>query len=141
FVDLAHRQHDVSVRLRQSVRADIPMHIEVGDHAALDELRADEITRQLDPLFLGHLAGNGELDLARELPVLAQLGGLDRVPKLLPVAKSGLIELSDDDRAAIFGLLVEGAAILRTEQRDEALTLWRRRGRRAFDADAFSRDP
>ena len=57
---------------------------------------------------------------------LIELGGL--------VAKAGLIELTDDDRAVIFGLLVEAAARLRTEQREQALALWRRRGRRAFAA-------
>jgi hypothetical protein len=57
---------------------------------------------------------------------LIELGGL--------VAKAGLIDLTDDDRAAIFGLLVAGAATLRSEQRERALTLWRRRGKRAFDA-------
>ena len=56
---------------------------------------------------------------------LIELGGL--------VAKSGLVELTDDDRAVILGLLVEGAAILRSERGTEALTLWRRRGRRAFE--------
>jgi hypothetical protein len=55
---------------------------------------------------------------------LIELGGL--------VAKAGLVELTDDDRAVIFGLLVDGAATLRGERRDEALALWRRRGQRAF---------
>ena len=55
---------------------------------------------------------------------LIELGGL--------VAKAGLIELTDDDRAVIFGMLVEGAATLRSERRDQALALWQRRGRRAF---------
>lgn len=61
---------------------------------------------------------------------LIELGGL--------VVKSGLVELTDDDRAAIFGLMVEGAATLRSERGDEALTMWRRRGNRAFNADAHS---
>ena len=56
---------------------------------------------------------------------LIELGGL--------VAKAGLIELTEDDRAVIYGLLVESAATLRSERRDHALLLWRRRGRRAFD--------
>ena len=56
---------------------------------------------------------------------LIELGGL--------VAKAGLVELTDDDRAVILGLLVEGAAILRSERGAEAMTLWRRRGRRAFE--------
>ena len=55
---------------------------------------------------------------------LIELGGL--------VAKAGLIELTDDDRAVIFGLLLGGAAMLQSERRDEMLTLWRRRGKRTF---------
>ncbi|MBY8829942.1 conjugal transfer protein TraD, partial [Hephaestia mangrovi] len=50
------------------------------------------------------------------------------------VAKAGLVELTDDDRAVIFGLLDEAAAKLRSAERDQLLILWRRRGRRAFDA-------
>ena len=56
---------------------------------------------------------------------LIELGGL--------IAKADLIALTDDDRAVIFGLLVEAAATLRSERRDQALTLWRRRGKRAFN--------
>jgi hypothetical protein len=55
---------------------------------------------------------------------LIELGGL--------VAKAELIELTGDDRAVILGLLVEAAARLRGEDREQALTLWRRRGVRAF---------
>ena len=56
---------------------------------------------------------------------LIELGGL--------VAKAGLIELTDDDRAVIFGALVEVAARLRGDDRDQMLVLWGRRGKRAFD--------
>ncbi|MDF7773778.1 conjugal transfer protein TraD [Sphingomonas sp. AOB5] len=56
---------------------------------------------------------------------LIELGGL--------IAKAGLIELTGDDRAVIFGLMVESAATLQSEHRDQALALWRRRGRRAFE--------
>ncbi len=56
---------------------------------------------------------------------LIELGGL--------VAKAGLIELTDDDRAVIFGALVDVAAQLRCDDRDQMLVLWRRRGKRAFD--------
>lgn len=58
---------------------------------------------------------------------LIELGGL--------VAKAGLIDLTDDDRAVIFGLMIEGATTLRSERRDKAITLWRRGGKRAFEAD------
>lgn len=56
---------------------------------------------------------------------LIELGGL--------VAKAGLIELTDDDRAAIFGILIEAAAKLSGEDREQSLLLWRRRGKRAFN--------
>lgn len=55
---------------------------------------------------------------------LIELGGL--------VQKAGLVELTDDDRAVIFGALVEVAARLRGEDREQALTLWRRSGKRGF---------
>lgn len=55
---------------------------------------------------------------------LIELGGL--------VAKAGLVELTDDDRAVIYGVMVEAAATLRGEHREQVLTLWRRRGKRAF---------
>jgi len=55
---------------------------------------------------------------------LIELGGL--------VVKSELVELTEDDRAVLFGLLVEAAAKLRGPERDQILLLWRRRGRREF---------
>lgn len=57
---------------------------------------------------------------------LIELGGL--------VAKAQLVELIDDDRAVLFGALIEIAARLQSEEREQVLTLWRRRGKRAFDA-------
>jgi len=59
---------------------------------------------------------------------LIELGGL--------VAKAGLIELVDDDRAVLFGALLNLAATLQGDDREQALLLWRRRGKRAFEADA-----
>lgn len=56
---------------------------------------------------------------------LIELGGL--------IAKADLVALTDDDRAVLFGLLVEAAAKLRSDNREQQLALWRRRGKRAFD--------
>ncbi|MEN2791456.1 conjugal transfer protein TraD [Sphingomonas oligophenolica] len=58
---------------------------------------------------------------------LIELGGL--------VAKSGLVELTDDDRAAIFGALLDAASQLRSADRGQQLLLWRRRGKREFGID------
>jgi hypothetical protein len=55
---------------------------------------------------------------------LIELGGL--------VAKAGLIDLTGDDRAVIFGALVEASARLGGDEREQLLAIWRRRGRRAF---------
>jgi len=58
---------------------------------------------------------------------LIELGGL--------VTKAGLVELTDDHRAVIFGGLLASAAVLSGEDRDRALVSWRRKGARAFAAD------
>ena len=63
---------------------------------------------------------------------LIELGGL--------IAKAGLTELTDDDRAVIFGILIEAAARLRSPDREQALATWRRRGRRAFEEATGARD-
>ena len=59
---------------------------------------------------------------------LIELGGL--------VVKADLVELTDDDRATLYGAFLATAAMLRSEQREEALVAWRRRGKRAFEAEA-----
>ena len=59
---------------------------------------------------------------------LIELGGL--------VAKAGLVELTDDDRAVIFGILIDASATLRGVDCETALAVWRRRGKRAFNGSA-----
>ena len=64
---------------------------------------------------------------------LIELGGL--------VQKAGLVELVDDDRATLLGAMLEAADILRgfgrhDERPADRKALWRRRGLRAFDAEA-----
>jgi len=55
---------------------------------------------------------------------LIELGGL--------VVKSGLVELANDDRTVLYGAFLELAFMLQGENHKQTLTLWRRRGRRAF---------
>ena len=64
---------------------------------------------------------------------LIELGGL--------VAKAGLVELTNDDRAVIYGGLLAVADQLRGEDRERSLVLLGRRGHRAFEAEAISRRP
>jgi Conjugal transfer protein TraD len=55
---------------------------------------------------------------------LIELGGL--------VQKAKLVELTDDDRAVLLGAFLAVAAKLQGDEREQAITLWRRRGQRAF---------
>ncbi|MEZ5711018.1 MAG: conjugal transfer protein TraD [Blastomonas sp.] len=58
---------------------------------------------------------------------LIELGGL--------VVKAGLVELADDDRATLYGAFLTVAAKLRGEEREQALVLWKRKGKRAFEME------
>jgi Conjugal transfer protein TraD len=58
---------------------------------------------------------------------LIELGGL--------VQKAGLVELTDDDRAVLLGAFLTVAAKLRSEEREQALVLWKRKGKRAFESE------
>ena len=55
---------------------------------------------------------------------LIELGGL--------VVKSGLVELTKDDRTALYGGFLELVLQLQPAMREQVITLWRRRGGRAF---------
>lgn len=59
---------------------------------------------------------------------LIELGGL--------VAKAGLVDLTDDDRATLYGSFLAIADRLRSEERGNALVVWQRKGKRAFKAEA-----
>jgi hypothetical protein len=59
---------------------------------------------------------------------LIELGGL--------VQKAGLVDLTDDDRATILGGLLDLADRLQGEDRNSLREVWRRRGLRAFEAEA-----
>lgn len=56
---------------------------------------------------------------------LIELGGL--------VQKAGLVDLADDDRATLYGAMLELATKARED--GDMLALWKRRGKRAFDAE------
>jgi hypothetical protein len=59
---------------------------------------------------------------------LIELGGL--------VVKAGIIELTGDDRATIFGALLWMADKLRSDQGKHARALWAAKGKQAFEADS-----
>jgi len=58
---------------------------------------------------------------------LIELGGL--------VQKAGLVDLADDDRATIYGALLDLVTRPQTDDVGDTLALWKRRGKRAFDAE------
>jgi hypothetical protein len=58
---------------------------------------------------------------------LIELGGL--------VAKADLVDLAQDDRAVLYGALLEIADRLKAQDRDGIRQHWRRRGQRAFAID------
>lgn len=58
---------------------------------------------------------------------LIELGGL--------VMKAGLVDLTDDDRATLYGAFLDVAVRLQGEGRDTMVTLWKRRGKRAFETE------
>lgn len=62
---------------------------------------------------------------------LIELGGL--------VQKAGLVDLADDDRATLYGAMLDLAA--RAREDGNMLALWKRRGKRAFDAETASTEP
>ncbi len=59
---------------------------------------------------------------------LIELGGL--------VQKAGLIDLTNDDRATLYGAMLDLTARAGGDDADDVLALWKRRGKRAFDAEA-----
>ncbi|MGU3392431.1 conjugal transfer protein TraD [Sphingomonas sp. M1A8_2b] len=61
---------------------------------------------------------------------LIELGGL--------VQKAGLVDLTDDDRATIYGALLELVGRARADDTGNTLALWKRRGKRAFDTEGTS---
>src|SRR3546814_13305554 len=65
----------------ESVGPDVPMDIEVGDHACINELALHKVAGKLDALRLDHLAGACELDLPGGLRIHAVFYGLDTFPK------------------------------------------------------------
>jgi hypothetical protein len=58
---------------------------------------------------------------------LIELGGL--------VRKSGLVDLTGDDRAVLYGAFLEIASMLRSKNREQNMAAWRSRGSHAFKSE------
>ena len=58
---------------------------------------------------------------------LIELGGL--------VRKSGLVDLTGDDRAVLYGAFLEIASMLQSKNREQNMASWRSRRGRAFKTE------
>jgi hypothetical protein len=59
---------------------------------------------------------------------LIELGGL--------VVKAGIVDLTGDDRATIFGALLWSADKLKSDQGERARALWAAKGKQAFELES-----
>ncbi len=64
---------------------------------------------------------------------LIELGGL--------VVKAGVVELTGDDRATIYGAMIWMAEKLQGEDREQALALWAAKGKQRFEAERDGMNP
>ncbi|WP_390913625.1 conjugal transfer protein TraD [Pseudosulfitobacter sp. SM2401] len=74
---------------------------------------------------------NWQVERRKRTRHLIELGGL--------VVKAGIVDLTGDDRAMIYGALLWMAEKLKGEQGDHARVVWAEKGRKAFE-DAQKRD-
>ncbi len=63
---------------------------------------------------------------------LIELGGL--------VVKSGLVEITKDDRTALYGAFLELVLTVQSGNREQIMALWQRRGSRAFRSEAETKE-
>ncbi|MFH1796377.1 MAG: conjugal transfer protein TraD [Pseudomonadota bacterium] len=68
-----------------------------------------------------------QVDRRKRTRQLIELGGL--------VVKAGIVELTGDDRATIYGALIWIAEKLRSDHGEHARGVWRRLGKTGFRAD------
>jgi len=64
---------------------------------------------------------------------LIELGGL--------IVKAGVVDLTGDDRAMIYGALLWMAGKLQSDQSEHARTLWTTKGKQAFEAERATDAP
>ena len=70
---------------------------------------------------------NWQVERRKRTRHLIELGGL--------VVKAGIVEITGDDRALIYGALLWIADKLQSDQGDHARAVWAEKGKRAFEAD------
>jgi Conjugal transfer protein TraD len=74
-----------------------------------------------------------QVDRRKRTRHLIELGGL--------VVKAGIVDLTGDDRALIYGALLWMAGKLRSDQGEHAREVWTVKGKQAFEADRDGKVP
>lgn len=70
---------------------------------------------------------NWQVERRKRTKHLIELGGL--------VVKADIVDLTNDDRAMIFGALLWMAGELKSEEGEQARKLWAGKGKKAFEAE------
>ena len=73
-----------------------------------------------------------QVDRRKRTRHLIELGGL--------VVKAGIVDLTGDDRATIFGALLWSADKLKSDQGERVRALWAAKGKQALEADLATRN-
>ncbi|MEW9309924.1 conjugal transfer protein TraD [Labrys neptuniae] len=71
---------------------------------------------------------SSQVERRRRTRHLIELGGL--------IVKAGIVELTGDDRAIVYGALLWMADKLKSDQNEQARTLWSAKGEQAFNASS-----
>ncbi|MGX5825991.1 conjugal transfer protein TraD [Mesorhizobium sp. 43Arga] len=74
-----------------------------------------------------------QMERRRRTRHLIELGGL--------VVKAGIVELTNDDRAIIYGALIWMADMLKSEEAERARSLWAKKGKVAFGKEQTTDAP
>jgi len=72
-----------------------------------------------------------QVERRKRTRLLIELGGL--------VVNAGIVELTGDDRAMIYGALLWMGDKLRSDQHEHARALWNAKGKQAFETDPETR--
>ena len=121
------RSHDFSAK-RGVVHSEV-MRPENAPEAWSDRERLWNDVEAFEVRKDAQLAREVEFALPREMTQAQaiELGGL--------VVKAGIVELTGDDRATIYGALLWMGDKLKSDQREHARALWNAKGKQAFEAD------
>jgi Conjugal transfer protein TraD len=74
-----------------------------------------------------------QVDRRKRTRHLIELGGLI-------IVKAGIVDLTGDDRATLFGALLWMADRLKSDQGEHARALWAAKGKQAFEADTATNE-